>query len=316
VETYLGIERPLNPKRVEQLMNYVRTVDAAFPSAVIVAVDSRDTRYDPASGVLSLKDDPAVANILDGQHRLAGLEGFDDTFDVIVTVFVDMDIADQALIFATINLEQTKVNKSLAYDLYDYSKHRSPQKTAHYIVRLLDSETGSPLEGKIKILGTAGDPGETISQAAFIEMLMPYVSREPLKDRDQLKRGRSIERASDAESRSLIFRNMFIDERDADIARVLWNFFGAVEDRWGDYWRIVRPGNILNRTTGFRALMMFLPHAYLRLGRPGDVPDRSDFYSIFASVRLDGADFTSDRFVPGTTGQTSLRNFLLSQTSL
>jgi hypothetical protein len=42
---------------------------------------------------------------------------------------------------------------------------------------------------------------------------------------------------------SLIFRNMFLDERDADIARVLWNYFGADEDRWAGRLERGRPGN-------------------------------------------------------------------------
>src|SRR5208282_6420959 len=38
-ETYLGIQRPLNPKRVTELQQYVQTVDATFPTGIIVAVD-------------------------------------------------------------------------------------------------------------------------------------------------------------------------------------------------------------------------------------------------------------------------------------
>ena len=37
VETYLGIQRPLNPQRVKELVEYVTTIDATFPTAVILA---------------------------------------------------------------------------------------------------------------------------------------------------------------------------------------------------------------------------------------------------------------------------------------
>lgn len=325
VETYLGIERPLNRKRVSELKEYVSTIDAAFPSAVILAIRSTDNegnqniKYEPEKTTLLLRNREDIAQVIDGQHRLAGLEDYEgeDTFELTATIFIDMDMDNQAMIFATINLEHTKVNKSLAYDLYDYMKARSPQKTAHNIVRLLDSREGSPFEGKIKVLGTARDPGETLSQALFIDALLPYMSKEPRRDRDLLKRGRNKpERATPAEEQSLIFRNLFLDERDSDIARVLWNYFGAVEDKWGDYWREAQRGNVLNRTTGFRGLMHFMRHAYLSLGKPGDIPTRQQFNSIFASVRLQGSDITPDNYPPGSSGHTKLRDRLLAQTGL
>lgn len=317
VETYLGIERPLSRKRVAELKDYVTTVDATFPSSIIVAVQATDTQYDRETSLLSLREGADIAKILDGQHRIAGLEDYTgETFQLIVTIFVDMDIEDQAMVFATINLEQTKVNKSLAYDLFAYAKQRSPQKTCHNIVRLLDNKEGSPFKGKIKILGTAGDPGETLSQALFIDALLPMISPNPRRDRDLLKRGKKPPAATPAEEQSLIFRNMFLSERDADIARVLWNYFGAVEDKWGEYWRLVRKGYVLNRTTGFRGITLFLPYAYLSIARPGGVPSREQFGQVFARVSLHGRDITPDNFPPGTSGQTRLRDQLLSQTGL
>lgn len=315
VETYLGIERPLDTKkRVPQIKQYVRTVDASFPSSIILAVDSGNTQYSEEDHILLLRDGDDIAKVLDGQHRIAGLEDYPkDDFELIVTVFVDMDIESQAMVFATINLEQTKVNKSLVYDLYDYAEQRSPQKTAHNIVRLLDSEEGSPFKGKIKILGTAGDPGETLSQALFVDCLLPLLSSNPMQDRDYFKRRKTPVRATSAEEQTLVFRNMFLNEKDAEIAAVLWNYFGAVQDRWGDYWREVRKGYVLNRTTGFRALMQFLRPAYLSVAKPGQVPEQEQFREVFARVKLEGSEITPDNFPPGTSGQTRLREMLCSQ---
>ena len=315
VETHLGIERPLNRKRVSEIKQYVTTVDATFPSSVILAVDSTNSEYD--EGVLFLKNDRDVAKVLDGQHRIAGLEDYPgDDFELLVTIFVDIDVETQAEIFTIINLEQTKVNKSLAYDLFEYAKQRSPQKTAHDIALLLHRTKGRPFEGKIKLLGTASDRGETISQALFVDALLDLLSDNPPRDRDLLKRGKTPKRATPAEEQFLIFKNMFLDERDAELARELWNYFGAVEDRWGDYWREVKPGHVLNRTTGFRGLMQFLPFAYHHIARPGQVPSREKFKEIFNRVRLEGYDITPENYPPGTSGPTQLRKHLLSQTGL
>jgi DGQHR domain-containing protein len=317
VETYLGIERPLNKDRVKELMQYVATVDATFPSSIILAIESENTKYDKESCTLTIKNNQNVAKILDGQHRIAGLQNFSNgKFELIVSIFIDMDIADQAMVFATINLEQTKVNKSLAYDLYEYTHHRSPQKTAHEIVKLLDKKEGSPFAGKIKILGTAGNPNEIISQASFVDSLLPMISNNPIDDRDQLKRGKTPIRATVTEERSLIFRNLFIDKKDADIAKILWNYFGAVEDKWQEYWRDVKPGYVLNRTTGFRALMRFLPFAYLSIAKPGDVPERARFNEIFNRIQLKGDAITPENFPPGASGQSQLRKMLCSQAGL
>ena len=177
VETYLGIERPLRKNRIGELRDYVNTVDASFPSPIILAISEDDTEMESDTGLMLIRNSEKVAKILDGQHRIAGLEGFQgENFDVLVTIFLEMDIEYQAMIFATINLEQTRVNKSLAYDLYAYSTTRSPQKTCHNIVRLLNSREDSPFYNKIKVLGIAGDKSETISQALFIDSMLPLIS--------------------------------------------------------------------------------------------------------------------------------------------
>ena len=205
--------------------------------------------------------------ILDGQHRIAGLEAFQgERFDVLVTIFVDMDIEFQAMVFATINLEQTKVNRSLAYDLFAYATTRSPQKTCHNIARSLSSRDGSPFYNKIKILGVASRRTETISQALFVDSLLDLISTNPNRDRDALRRGGKLELPRRSEARQLVFREMFIQEQDGVIARVLWNYFKAVERKWNNYWKDPIRGHVLNRTTGFNGLMQFLPFAFVAAG--------------------------------------------------
>ena len=145
-EQFLGIQRQLSVNRVKQIRQYVGTADAAFPTAILLAVSSEHAEYDPESSTISIVRHRKVAKVIDGQHRIAGLRDYNKPvqFDVNVALFIDMDIQDQAMVFATINLTQTKVNKSLAYDLYEFTTSRSPQKTAHDIVRFLNYKEGSP----------------------------------------------------------------------------------------------------------------------------------------------------------------------------
>lgn len=332
IESYLGIQRRLDPKRVEEIRQYVRTSDACFPTAVILAVPGACAVYDDGQKELTLSNvtDPAegeeavlfkdVARVLDGQHRIEGLRGFTDRiFQVNVCIFVEIDIAEQAYIFATVNLAQTKVNKSLVYDLFDLAKLRSPQKVCHNIAVALDGTDGSPFFQSIKRLGVAteGRNAETITQANFVESLLKYVSKDPLRDREIYKTGGVPPRAGAQESRALIFRNMMVEERDRDIADVLWNYFDAVRRRWPDSWNNLGRGQMLNKANGFRGLMKFLRDAYLFLTTPGGVPTAAEFEErIFRRINAPADGFDVRTFKPGTSGEVALYRFLKESSGL
>jgi len=316
VEEYLGIERPLSSGRVAELKQYANTIDATFPTSVILAINPEKAQYDLKSGIMSVTDEEDVAKIIDGQHRIAGLQAYaGETFQVNATIFVDMDMEDQAMVFATINLKQTKVSKSLAYDLYEYANARSPQKTCHNIAKLLNTRAGSPFRNKIKILGVAtGKPEETLTQATFVDRLMKHISGEPMRDRDTIKRGNELKKVDGREAERFIFRNLFIENKDAIIAKIVWNYFEAVADRWPDAWGVPERGNILCRTTGFGALMRFLHDAYPRLAKANLVVESSAFKSLFQMVPLNNNSFTAERFLPGSSGEAELYRVLRAET--
>jgi DGQHR domain-containing protein len=316
LEKYLGIQRTLSQPRVMELAKYVNTIDATFPTAVILAVKSEDAEYNDKLGVMSLTRHDAVAKIIDGQHRIAGLKHYrGGSFLLNVAIFVDMEIEDQASVFATINLSQTKVSKSLAYDLLEYASHRSPQKTAHNVVRVLNREEGSPFQYRIKVLGraTPGRAKETLTQAAFVESLLPYLTNDPIGDRDAIIRGKNLARGSTATDETRFLRNWFLDERDDDITVLLWNYFSAVRRRWPYAWDEKEQGNILNRTTGFGALMRFLPVAVSALSNGADVVPIEQFETLFAAIKLNDADFTPENFAPGGSGASKLLKQLVSE---
>jgi len=321
VEKYLGIQRPLSPGRVAELKEYVNNMDATFPTSIIIAVSSRDALYDANKKTMSLKNDTNVAKIIDGQHRIKGLEDYNSPIDfqLNVTVFVDMDIEDQAMVFATINLKQTKVNKSLATDLFEFTKARSPQKTCHNIAKLLNEKENSPFKNKIKILGVAtGKSQESITQATFVDRLIKFISRRPMRDRDLIKRSsiKKLKRPEGKDLNKLIFRNLFIEDRDAEIAKNIWNYFKAVEAKWPNSWMIPKQGNILCRTTGFGALMSFMGYAYNHLGGRSQVFSVSEYGRVINVIKLKDDEFTPDVFKPGSSGESKLRKLLISQSGI
>lgn len=265
VERYLGIQRPISPRRINQIRQYLESPDAAFPTAVVVAVDERCCDFDPETGIMTLHpfedtedgiEAPIpfgkIAKVLDGQHRLAGFLDKDDNFqfdfdgdnpfEINVSIFVGADISEQASIFATVNLAQTKVNRSLAYDLEELAVARSPYKTCHDVAIALDQlgdeaaspEENGPLYQRIKRLGVAtpGRDGETITQASFVESLVKLISKNPIQDRNRLLEGKRIAKPSQAELAETPFRGMFLDEQDLRIAEIVNNYFLAIRKKW------------------------------------------------------------------------------------
>ena len=320
VERYLGIQRPLVNQRVKALEQYVNFYDASFPTAIIVAVEERFATYDEDKKMIRLSnvprdgDAPAIpirniARVLDGQHRIAGLRSFTgEAFEVPVTIFVGADIADQAHIFATVNLEQQKVNKSLAYDLFSLATSRSPQKTCHNIAVVLDQDSKSPLYHRIKRLGVAteGRSFQPISQATFVESVMAYISDDPKADRDRLLRHKRLDRAAAHETIKLPFRNLFVEERDVEIVAVLFDYFKSIKERWTVAWSNPDRGNMLNRTNGFKAFMRLYSHLCKISKAPNGVADKAFMTDFMKRVRLDDKDFNTENFKPGSSGESSL----------
>jgi DGQHR domain-containing protein len=360
-DSYLGIQRTVSKKRIKEIGNYVKTIDATFPTSIILHVESEskfiegdsvkdldpdyvqdnfdklqiieNIKIDENSNKLLIRKDEKVARILDGQHRIEGLrEGFNvlkaediPEFKFNVTIFVDLDMDDQAQIFSVINKAQTKVNKSLVYDLYEYAESRSPQKTAHDIVRLLNKMEESPFYKKIKILGTAfNKETETIAQATFVELILNYISKDPMKDRDVLKRKRLFSKGKlelvkeEAELKRRFFRNLFILEKDEIIMKTLWNYFTAVEQKWKEAWnKEPRAGFILNKSTGLYALMRFLKPLINDIGiEDNEVISVEKFAEYLDKIDLDDSDFTKEIYVPGSSGQSKLYYELLEKTGL
>ncbi|MDP3609759.1 MAG: DGQHR domain-containing protein [Methylophilus sp.] len=333
IETYLGIQRPLDEKRVREIGEYVNTVDACFPTSVILAIDGNCAIFDEKKNELVLTNylEPEdfdekihfiqIAKVLDGQHRIAALKHFNSNngdFDVNVSIFVDIDIDDQAYIFSTVNLQQTKVNRSLVFDLFDLAKTRSPQKVCHNIAVALDKSKESPFFERIKRLGvsTEGRFGELLTQATFVQSLLPYLSLNPLRDRDLYLRGKKPELGNTQELEKVFLRKLFLDENDVEITNIIWNYFDAVKERWPNAWNATGKGQMLNRTNGFKGLMQFFKPAYTYFSKPGGSVSKEKFLELFEKINLTDDDFNTTNYPPGAAGHGGLYKDLMRKSGL
>ena len=340
VERYLGIQRPLKPSRVKEIRNYIlNTRDATFPTSVILAIDEKCTEYDSKEGVLHIhpfeSDDEEdesiprdkIAKVLDGQHRIAGFFGdngenrefdFDREFNINVSIFVGIALPEQAKIFATVNLAQTKVNKSLVYDLEDLARKRNPYKTCHHVAVALDANSSSPFFERIKRLGVAtpGRDYEPLTQASFVETLVKFISDDPERDRNDILDGRRLQNVN---LEKYPFNKLFKSGKDGDlkIYQIIFNYFEAVRLKWPNAWDAKqRKGNLLPKSNAFKALMKYLKDdVYLDLvgDKIGSVPSIEEFSTKFVDVELTDDDFTTKNFVPGSGGQSAFYKVLTGQ---
>jgi DGQHR domain-containing protein len=231
------------------------------------------------------------------------------------------------MLFSVINLTQTKVSKSLVYDLYEYAESRSPQKTCHNIARVADTRSDSPFMGRIKLLGTAEDKAkELITQAGFVEPILSMISTDPLADLDHAKRAKlgllglrqraiPLPSIEEVRAKNLVFRKMFLQDRDDEITKTIFNYFKAVSLKWPTAWDTIEPGLVLNRTTGYRALMGFLPFLIFRLGYD-QVLTVDNFTRILSQVNLLDEEINTENFKPGSSGEAALRQRLMNATGI
>ncbi len=347
-EKYLGIQRPVSTKRINQIKTYITANDATFPTAVILAIDEKCAEFEPSNqsdcmGTLTLKpfvspdgsEDEIplerVAKVIDGQHRIAAFMDDKDNwcftfnerpFDINIAIFVGLDVSEQANIFATVNLAQTKVSRSLVYDLTELAKTPSPHKTCHNVAVALDSEKTSPLFKRIKRLGTAtpGRQYEPLTQAAFVESLLPFISKFPVQDRNLLLDGKRLKHANEEELHETPFRNMFIEGKEVDIAEILYNYFSAIRAKWPNSWNdIERTGNLLPRSNAFKAFMKFLKedvYATAADRQFGRVPTQDDFAKHLVKAELTDENFTVENFAPGSGGQSRFLQMLRGEIGL
>lgn len=331
-----GIQRERSERRINDIKKYVNLDYATFPTSIIIAVEPEcaeiesDTKDGETYSILKLlpfgspNDDDHVpvnriAFIIDGQHRVAGLEGLEEgrNFDVNVSIFIGASDADKAEIFARVNQSQTRVNQSLVIDLASFYEERGPVKFAHEVVLALNRDKDGPLFDKIKRLGKA-DPGkgmvQTLAQATVVKPIVEYISPDPETERNKKYRGIFGARRDIDAWEKFVFQPFYDEDNDSGLFLCITNYFEAVKIRWPEPWDNtgVRAGVILNRTTGYAALMRFFRQVYLRHCKSGEVISKESCKEVFVQIQIRNEEFNKEIFLPGSSGVSALyRRFMV-----
>ena len=269
-----GIQRELRKDKVESIKRYLVSKDATFPNSIILNLPQSNL-ISTSPTEITFKNAPNTFSILDGQHRLEGFrENNVEDFELIVTIFIDLDLSQQADIFSTINSEQTKVDSSLNLHLELNSKVYTPKKMMVEIAESFNNFKDSPWFDMIKMLGNSSTG--IISLSAFVNPLLEltypendyYLIRNALSSKDtSLKNFHySTERYP--------FWPFYLNKDFQVVYKILYNYFSAMKmilaSDWGN------PDSILCKTTGYNAMMRLFKEYYKK-----GVKDKNLSYEYF-----------------------------------
>src|SRR5215470_10474484 len=186
-ESETAYQRPVIRRKIDELVAYYRECkDAAtlpaIPGAVIITSERRFT-FTPVAGqhdlgLLQIPEEHGVLRVLDGQHRLLALHalsqaGENMTIEVPAVLFDSLDAQQIVELFVTINAKHTRLNPSHLVSLAGRKLYPDEtQALAHDIIRTLNEDETSPLQGEIKMLGIGRG---RVAQAPLAEEIVDLV---------------------------------------------------------------------------------------------------------------------------------------------
>lgn len=211
-----GVQRKLDNQRINHIADYSKTQNAMFPTPIILSANSSYVDISFSSNTLSIKDNYIKENreyfsIVDGQHRLAGMERAEtsERFELLALLTFDTTLEEDADIFIAINKNQKPVTKSLVYDLFGLSSTRSVEKFLHEISVAINESNKSSMKNHIKMLGYKTDEllSPNITQGALVDIMRPLFSNNTNEDNQNLSSGFSLDENSKIPLRYLLIKN-------------------------------------------------------------------------------------------------------------
>ncbi|MEK0166292.1 DGQHR domain-containing protein [Pseudescherichia vulneris] len=279
INKLIGNQRKRTPKRLEEIRAYTETVDASFPNSIILGVNFHEngeleTNPDERWYVEKVSDDfyniiipsrKKLASIIDGQHRVFGFENSKaKDMELLCSVYLDLPLAYHARIFTNININQKRVDKNLAYNLFQFDMEQgepetwSPETLAVYFARVLEKDEDSPFKGKIKLGVENSSSSTSISMASVIDGILSLITNNPKLDRETLH----LKKIGDGRNRSLLsklksnapLRELYLHSQDKTIFDIINAYFLLINSNLGEY-------DVFNKTLAVHACFDVLRNA-------------------------------------------------------
>lgn len=279
-----GGQRERKLARLKEIGSFINTVESAFPNSIILAANYReDGGLEEAEGSkwmvrqvkgctgfeLEIPTNAKLCRIVDGQHRLDGFQYANperQEMEMLCAVYLDLPLPYQAYLFATINFNQKKVDRSLAYQLFAFNVEEeapeswTPDKLAVFLSRKLTVDEESSLQGHIVVAAqndeillnlTEGNNWK-VSTATIVDGILSLYSTNAKADRDDI-----LQHPPDRRSRQLLspdrspLRDLYLTTNDAAIYKGVLNFFRASEE---SLWGRADHRSYIRKTVGVQAL--------------------------------------------------------------
>lgn len=231
-----AVQRVLNQGRIAGVKTFALQ-GGDFPASIVLNWVSNEllVRQD---NQFVIPDMPRGAQIIDGQHRVAGLEEAirerpeTAEFSIPVAIYDRLDTVQCANIFLSINTEQRPVSRSLVYDLYGIASEDLVDQAA---VRARDialclSEPGQAYFAQIKMPNAPRQKGG-VQLSTAVTAIKPLVAEKGLLEQIG---------AASLEMQKTIFQN----------------YFNAIAAAYGERWN--ERDNAFLYAAGFLGAMDFL----------------------------------------------------------
>ena len=336
------IQRQVETARVNKIADFlINDPEAMFPTNIVLGIPmSMIASQFSHDGIIEIsldekvtrqielaqkgcKDADIFITIIDGQHRIRGIEVAIERLqeeveknnnilartklenllnvELVVSYFIDKSLEYQAMIFSTINRTQKRVSQDLVYSLFGLSSEDTPYKTALEVTLALNGHPKSPFYHRIKLYGGEYDKkmSPPLSQATMIKSIVALIS-ESLRESENDKYRKRKDLKKQKGKKFLPFRNFYANDQDYLISDCLFYFFGTIQSKFPQYWLydgFSKPQNILQSTVGYEALLSLLVEI---LERESLIFfDRNTFSSYIN--KLENIDFANTITFPMTT---------------
>ena len=317
-----GSQRVKDEKRLKEIGKYIESVEMAFPNSIIVTanynqngkiVKDENERWkvienkENGTYKIIIPKKHKLAAIIDGQHRLSAFDYVKDKtllskIQLVCSVYFDLPNSYQAFLFATINSNQKKVDRSLALEQFGYNvddepeKSWTPEKLAVFLTRRLNTDKNSPFHKHIKVaplnyenLFDAPMTKEwVVSTATIVDGITSLVSSNAKRDRILMQQkplfgGRSRDLLNDIRDTSPL-RNLFLENKDLTLYNTVINYFKIVEDV---FWKKASDNSYIFKTVGIQALFDVLKTTLKNKSLVNI--DKTDFHSYL--IQASNIDF-------------------------
>lgn len=336
-----GSQRPPDEKRLKEIGKYIDSVEMAFPNSIILAANytsqgqiSTDTTErwniveDINCGICNIRipTDKKLAAVIDGQHRLnafkyvGNLERFSN-LQLVCSIYFDLPNSYQAFLFATINSNQKRVDRSLALEQFGYNvgeepeKVWTPEKFAVFLSRKLNIDSiNSPFYKHIKVAPLNPENlfrdgvgnSWVISTATVVDGILSLITSNPKRDRIEMQQksiftGRNRDMLSKQIDYSPL-RNTFISGQDQTIYDTIINYFNSVSKF---LWQDAPENSYITKTVGIQACFDILK---LFLQKNSTEPTEINFDNYFSTIVH--VDFSDKFYQASGIGRSRIKNTL------